>query len=140
MDLLNGTGTHYDKNCWVYREVLWISARSPPEYAGKRLKMAVSKRLADYHRAAGKIPVLYAHARGSYGGRDSTQTQKVRKTSRSSGLSIIYSQTPAFKILAAICTSVSSGYILNSSSIFFISFTEIFNIFAVSSTDFLFSN
>ena len=56
------------------------------------------------------------------------------------GLSMIYSQTPAFKILAAICTSVSSGCILNSSSIFFISFTESFNIFAVSSTDFLFSN
>ena len=29
--------------------------------------MAVSKRLADHHRVAGKISVLYAHARGSYG-------------------------------------------------------------------------
>ena len=31
-------------------------------------KKAVSKRLANHHRAAGKISVLYAHARGSYGG------------------------------------------------------------------------
>ena len=30
--------------------------------------MAVSKRLDDHHRVAGKISVLYAHARGSYGG------------------------------------------------------------------------
>ena len=51
----------------MYREALWLSARSPSEYAGKRLKMAVSKRLADHHRVAGKISVLYAHARGSYG-------------------------------------------------------------------------
>ena len=68
MDLFYGTGTHYDENCWVYREALWLSARSPSEYAGKGLKMAVSKRLANHHRAAGKISVLYAHARGSYGG------------------------------------------------------------------------
>ena len=79
MDLLNGTGTHYDKNCWVYGEVLWLSARSPSEYAGKWLKMAVSKRLADHHRAAGKIPVLYAHARGSYDGWDSTQANSTKK-------------------------------------------------------------
>ena len=52
----------------MYGEVLWLSARSPSEYAGKRLKMAVSKRLANHHRAAGKISVLYAHARGSYSG------------------------------------------------------------------------
>ena len=52
----------------MYGEALWLSARSPSEYAGKRLKMAVSKRLANHHRAAGKISVLYAHARGSYGG------------------------------------------------------------------------
>ena len=68
IDLFYGTDTHYDKNCWVYREALWLSARSPSEYAGKRLKMAVSKRLANHHRAAGKISVLYAHARGSYSG------------------------------------------------------------------------
>ena len=43
MDLFYGTGTHYDKNCWVSGEVLWLSARSPSEYAGKRLKMAVSR-------------------------------------------------------------------------------------------------
>ena len=79
MDLLNGTGTHYDKNCWVYGEVLWLSARSPSEYAGKRLKMVVSKRLADYHRAAGKIPVLYAHARGSYGKWDSTHVNNLKR-------------------------------------------------------------
>ena len=53
-------------------------------------------------------------------GSDSVQTQKVRKTPRSSGLSVIYSQTPAFKILAAICTSVSSGYSSNSSATFLI--------------------
>ena len=52
----------------MYGEVSWPSARSPSKYAGKRLKMAVSKRLANHHRAAGKISVLYAHARGSYGG------------------------------------------------------------------------
>lgn len=68
IDLFYGTGTHYDKNCWVYREALWLSARSPSEYAGKRLKMAVSKRLADHHRAAKRILIPYAHARGSYGG------------------------------------------------------------------------
>ena len=68
MNLFYGTGTHYDKNCWVSGEVLWPSARSPSEYAGKRLKMAVSKSLAHHHRAAGKISVLYAHVRGSYGG------------------------------------------------------------------------
>ena len=49
-------------------EALWLSARSPSEYAGKRLKMAVSKRLANHHRAAGKISVLYVHTRSSYGG------------------------------------------------------------------------
>ena len=27
MDLFYGTGTHYDKNCWVSGEVLWLSAR-----------------------------------------------------------------------------------------------------------------
>ena len=68
MDLFYGTGTHYGMNCWMSGEVLWLSARSSSEYAGKRLKMAVSKRLADHHRVAGKISVLYAHARGSYGG------------------------------------------------------------------------
>ena len=52
---------------------------SPSEYAGKRLKMVVSKRLADYHRAAGKISVLYAHARGSYGGWDSTRVNNLKK-------------------------------------------------------------
>ena len=29
--------------------------------------MAVLKRMTDHHRAAGKISVLYAHARGFYG-------------------------------------------------------------------------
>ena len=79
MDLFYDTGTHYGKNCWVYREALWLSARSPSEYAGKRLKMAVSKRLANHHRAAGKISVLYAHARSSYGGYDSTQANSTKK-------------------------------------------------------------
>ena len=114
MDLFYGTGTHYDKNCWVSGEVLWLSARSPSEYAGKRLKMAVSKRLADHHRAPRKISVLYAQTSSDH------ITQKVRKASRSSGLSIIYSQTPAFKILAAICSSVSSGYLFNTSATFLI--------------------
>ena len=68
MDLFYGTGTPYDENCWVYGDALWLSARSPSEYAGKRLKMAVSKRLADHHRAAKRILIPYAHARGSYGG------------------------------------------------------------------------
>ena len=79
MDLFYGTGTHYDKNCWVSGEVLWLSARSPSEYAGKRLKMAVSKRLANHHRAAGKISVLYAHARGSYGGWARTHVNNLEK-------------------------------------------------------------
>ena len=79
MDLLNGTGTHYGINCWVSREVLWLSARSPSEYAGKWLKMAVSKRLADHHRAARKISVLYAHARGSYGKWDSTHVNNLKR-------------------------------------------------------------
>ena len=79
MDLFYDTGTHYDKNCWVYGEVLWLSARSPSEYAGKRLKMAVSKRLANHHRAAGKISVLYAHARGSCGGWASVQANSMKK-------------------------------------------------------------
>ena len=52
----------------MYREALWLSARSPSEYAGKRLKMAFSKRIANHHRAAGKISVLYVHTRSSYGG------------------------------------------------------------------------
>ena len=79
MDLFYDTGTHYGKNCWVSGEVLWLSARSPSEYAEKRLKMAVLKLMTDHHRAAGKIPVLYAHARGSYGGWDSTQANSTKK-------------------------------------------------------------
>ena len=63
----------------MYREALWLSARSPSEYAGKRLKMAVSKRLANHHRAAGKISVLYAHARGSYGGWARTHVNNLEK-------------------------------------------------------------
>ena len=63
----------------MYGEVLWLSARSPSEYAGKRLKMAVSKRLANHHRAAGKISVLYAHARGSYGGWARTQENSTKR-------------------------------------------------------------
>ena len=27
IDLFYGTGTHYDKNCWMYGEVSWLSAR-----------------------------------------------------------------------------------------------------------------
>ena len=63
----------------MYGEVSWLSARSPSEYAGKRLKMAVSKRLADHHRVAGKISVLYAHARGFYGGWARTQTNSMKR-------------------------------------------------------------
>ena len=79
MDLFYGTGTHYDENCWVYGEALWLSARSPSKYAGKRLKMAVSKRLADHHRAAKRILIPYAHARSSYGGWDSTHVNNLKR-------------------------------------------------------------
>ena len=79
MDLFYDTGTHYDKNCWVYREALWLSARSPSEYAGKRLKMAVLKRMTDYHRAAKRILIPYAHARGSCGGCASVQANSMKK-------------------------------------------------------------
>ena len=78
IDLFYGTDTHYDKNCWVYREALWLSARSPSEYAGKRLKMAVSKRLVNHHRAAGKISVLYIQTSSDH------IMQKIQKASRSS--------------------------------------------------------
>ena len=79
IELFYGTDTHYDKNCWVYGEVLWLSARSPSEYAGKRLKMAVSKRLADHHRAAKRILIPYAHARGSYGGWTRTHVNNLKR-------------------------------------------------------------
>ena len=78
IDLFYDTGTHYGKNCWVYGEVLWLSARSPSEYAGKRLKMAVSKRLANHHRAAGKISALYIQTSSDH------IMQKIPKASRSS--------------------------------------------------------
>ena len=78
IDLFYGTGTHYDKNCWMYGEVSWLSARSPSEYAGKRLKMAVSKRLANHHRAAGKISALYIQTSSDH------IMQKIQKASRSS--------------------------------------------------------
>ena len=78
IDLFYGTNTHYDKNCWVYGEVSWLSARSPSEYAGKRLKMAVSKRLADHHPAAGKISALYIQTSSDH------IMQKIQKASRSS--------------------------------------------------------
>ena len=78
MDLFYDTGTHYDKNCWMYGEALWLSARSPSEYAGKRLKMAVSKRLADHHRVAGKISALYIQTSSDH------IMQKIQKASRSS--------------------------------------------------------
>ena len=78
IDLFYGTGTHYDKNCWMYGEVSWLSARSPSEYAGKRLKIAVSKHLANHHRAAGKIPALYIQTSSYH------IMQKIQKASRSS--------------------------------------------------------
>ena len=63
----------------MFGEVLWLSARSPSECAGKRLKMAVLKRMTDYHRAAGKISVLSAHARGSYGGWARTRVNNLKR-------------------------------------------------------------
>ena len=78
IDLFYGTGTHYDKNCWMYGEVSWLSARGSFWKHHIMAKKAVSKRLANHHRAAGKISALYIQTSSDH------IMQKIQKASRSS--------------------------------------------------------